>query len=77
MKAEHIRTLKEIFPAGCDLKAVGSGLPAGLIATPDQHLHAEGLAVSSDQLADAAIAPQAECLAVKNHAEAEVGGHGR
>ena len=45
-------------------------------AAPDQNLHTKGLAVAGHQLADAAVAPDAQGLAMQHHAKPEVGGHG-
>ncbi len=75
--AQHVGAGEELLARGHGAVAVGRRALARLLRAPHRHLHAEGLAVAGHQLADAAVAPDAERLAAQRHAHAEVGRHGR
>src|SRR2546430_6700980 len=53
--------------------AVGDGALARRLAAPHGDRHAERTAVTGDDLADLAVAPDAQRLALEHHAQAEVG----
>mgnify|MGYP001559297785 CR=1 FL=1 len=76
MQGQHVGLFKQLRAA------LGHGVAicvrAGLrvLAAPDQHMHAKGAPVRCHEFADAAIAPDAQGLAVQHHAQSEVHRHG-
>ena len=48
---------------------------ARFVAAPDLNMHAKSFAITGHQLADFAVAPDAQGLAFEHSAQAKVGGH--
>ena len=65
VQAEHVAGFEERLARRRRHVAVEPGAVARRLAAPDDDVHAEGLAVAGDDLADLAVAPDAERLAAR------------
>ncbi|MCY1223560.1 hypothetical protein D9M72_356900 [compost metagenome] len=77
LQRQHIAVGKQLLLGFGHAQPVGTGAFQRCLAAPDQHLHAEGPAVASQQPADLAIAPDPQGLAAQHLAQAEIGRHRR
>ena len=63
VQRHHVRLGEERLLAGRHGEAVGARLGDRALATPREHVHAEGLAVAGHDRSDLAVAVDPECLA--------------
>src|ERR1700744_6510265 len=72
MQRQHVAILEQLLTAFGDTITIGARGFARMLAAPDQHLHAERLAVARQRPADLAVTPDAERLPVQYLAQTEV-----
>ena len=72
MQRQHIAVFEQRLAAFGDIKTVRTRGGLRMLPSPDQHFHAERLAVTGEQLPDFPVAPDPERLAAKHLAQAKI-----
>ena len=75
LQGDDVALLEELGPAGRGLVSVAERPCAGSLAAPDADIHTKSATVTSQDLPDLAVAPDAERFAPQHVAEAKIGRH--